>query len=602
MTGLTLSPPLPQPLADRREEVETPERVAIAYELADLGSRFSALLIDGAILAVTLILLLIGLVYLLPRVAGISVPLAGWTVAAYLLLNFAIIWGYFIYFEGFHDGRTPGKRRLRIRAVHDGGYPLTIRGAAVRNLLRLIDLQPFPSCLAGGIVMMLHPRTKRIGDLVAGTVVVRERLTPRLPEEEEAVAVASGTPRLRPAELAALTQYIARRDSLPEDARDRITATLLERLAPRFQDDERQDTLPGAEFLAAFHAEELARISAAGGGSSGSAQAAALARRQRPVWDEYRVLVERAQRRGLARLTESEVSRFAALYREVAADLARARTYGGSEALTYSLERWVGAGHNLLYRPVGRSWRTFRAWAAGGFPLLVRQRWRPIALAAALLYLPTLLTFTAVRLEPTRAMDLLPAGMIARAEDAPRREAAGGEYVDVPEVFMPVMAGGIIANNIQVTLLAFVGGILAGLGTILILIFNGVQLGAVMALFANHGASLQLWSFILPHGVIELTAICIAGGAGLWLGSGIVLPGRGRRRDVVVRRGREAVSLVAGVALLLVIAGLIEGFISPAQIPRALKLLLALTFALLLAFYLLAAGEDQSSPRRFTSR
>jgi len=119
-----------------------------------------------------------------------------------------------------------------------------------------------------------------------------------------------------------------------------------------------------------------------------------------------------------------------------------------------------------------------------------------------------------------------------------------------------------------------------------------VQLGAVAAVFANYGVNMQLWSFILPHGVIELTAICIAGGAGLWLGSALLLPGRITRREALVVRGREAVSLIGGTATMLVVAGMIEGFISPSDLPREVKLTLAALFALLLVAYLALAGRD----------
>jgi uncharacterized membrane protein SpoIIM required for sporulation len=167
----------------------------------------------------------------------------------------------------------------------------------------------------------------------------------------------------------------------------------------------------------------------------------------------------------------------------------------------------------------------------------------------------------------------------------------------VPEVFMPAMATSLISNNVQVTFLAFAGGILAGLGTAWILVLNGVMLGSVAAAFANQGQSLHLWTFVLPHGVIELTAICIAGGAGLWLGSAMLLPGRRTRREVLVTRGREAVSLIGGTAIMLLIAGMIEGFISPSQLPREVKLTLAAIFALAMVAYFVVAGRGTEHVR-----
>jgi uncharacterized membrane protein SpoIIM required for sporulation/uncharacterized RDD family membrane protein YckC len=579
-------------LVDRQVEVETPEHVAIGYELADLGSRFAALLIDGLILLSGSLVLWIGL----PLAAGL-VPLPAWVSAAgfaiVIILSFAWIWGYFFYFEGFRDGQTPGKKRMHIRAVHDGGYPLTARGAAVRNLLRLVDMQPGMTWVVGGLSMMLSARTKRLGDIAAGSVVVRERLGDPLPEET-AGAASMGPPRLSTEEFAWLARYAARRESLDPALRARIAAQQVDRIARHFPDDPRRHHMSPDGFLVVVQQEEAGRRAAAGlGGASGSAQAASLFRRQRKEWDLYRALLDRAQKRGMADLPEREVSRFAALYREVAADLARARTYGGSPELVYMLERAVGAGHNLLYRPASRSWALLKEWLAVGFPRLVRRRWLPIAVAAGLFYLPAVATYAAVRLKPDLSRQLVSAEMMSRAEEAAQKEAEGRGYVEVQQAMMPVMSTSIISNNVQVTFMAFAGGILAGLGTVLTLVFNGVSLGAASAVFANHGESLHLWTFVVGHGAIELTAICIAGGAGLWMGSAMLLPGRRTRREVLVERGGEAVSLIAGTTMMLVVAGSIEGFVSPSTLPREVKFTFAALVAAVLVMYLLLAGRGK---------
>ncbi|MGI9189338.1 MAG: stage II sporulation protein M [Longimicrobiaceae bacterium] len=585
----------PPALQGRRLEVETPEHVAIGYALADLGSRFAALLLDTLILALLMLAVLLGVPLLVSRVGTVPQTAAGWGTAVLLLVVFALVWGYFVFWEGLRDGQTPGKRAVGIRVVHDGGHPLTLRGAAVRNLLRVVDIQPIPSWLVGGVAILLHPRGQRLGDMAAGSLVVRESAAAELPEEAAEVAERTGPPQLAAQEFALLSRYASRRAGLAAEPRQRLARQVAAALADPLAADSRSRGMTPDRFLALLYQEESARRAMLGGGTP---QAAALVRGQRRRWSEYRALLALAGRRGLRRLPEAEVTRFAALYRETAADLARARTYGASDDLTYSLERWVGAGHNLLYRPAERSWRLLGAWLAIGFPRLVRRLWRPIALAAVFLYLPAVLAFAAVRAEPLRARSLLPAEMIARAETAPERGRAGGGYVDVPEVFMPVMASGIVANNVQVTFVAFAGGILAGIGTALILLLNGVHLGAAAALFANHGAALQLWTFVLPHGTIELTAICIAGGAGLWLGSALLAPGRRSRRDILVERGRDAVALIGGTTVLLLVAGSIEGFISPSPLPGSVKLLAAALFALLLLAYLLLPGSERDAELR----
>lgn len=574
----------------------------VGYTLADLGSRFAALVLDALLLTGLLLALLLLIPLAAERFLAVPAWLAAMGQAVGTLIAFAVVWGYFVYWEGLRDGQTPGKRALGIRVVHDGGYPVTLRGAVIRNLLRLIDIQPAPSWVVGGVAMLLHPQTKRVGDLAADTLVVRERATPVLPEEREPETTAAGPPRLSGEQMSALERYIARREGLRPEIRTRIAEQLWERLAESAAESAPSAASPvgaaGADArLVRLHAEERTRHHPSRG-STGTPQAAILVRQRRRAWDAYFDLLEQAQRRGLDHLPEDEVRRFGALYRGVAADLARARTYGGSPSLLYSLERGVGGGHNLLYRPAVRSGRQLRQWIAAGFPALVRRRWKPILLASALFYLPTLLTFAAVRLDPPRARELVPAEIIARAEEAEQRAAEGRGYVDVPPLAMPVMASSLIANNVQVTFAAFAGGVAAGVGTLVILVFNGVHLGSVAALFANLKQSMHLWSFVLPHGVIELTAICIAGGAGLWLGSALLMPGRRTRRDALIERGREAVLLIAGTTLLLVVAGVIEGFISPAPIPRPLKLTLAAVFALLLVAYLLLAGRGDKVTRR----
>lgn len=580
-------------LTDRHVEVETPEHVAVSYALAGPGSRFAAFLIDSAILIGVVLALLI--VFLLLAVSGLPVPLLPATLAILVLIIFAVVWGYFVFFEGFRDGQTPGKKRVGLRVVHEGGFPLSVRGAVIRNLLRIVDMQPLPSWAVGGAFIVLHPRAQRLGDMAAGTIVVRETRAATLPEEEGV----AGPPRMSDQEFDILREYALRREGLEREARARVAGKLVPHFGAYGADLPQArllDTRVPAQadmLLTVVYADESARRVASGGrAGSGSPAAAALLRRQRPRWARYDALLEQARRHRLSSLSQDDVSEFAALYREVASDLARARTYGASPEMLYTLERAVGAGHNVLYSPPVRSARRAWRWLAVGFPGLVRQRAFAVLLAGALLYGPALASFAAVAAVPARASLIVPAGMIARAEEGAARQERGEGYVDVPEIFMPLFSSGIIANNVQVTFFAFAGGIVLGLGTAAILLLNGVMLGGTAGLFHAQGLSLYLWSFVLPHGIIELTAICIAGGAGLLLGSAFLVPGRRTRRSALVRRGRDAASLLGGTVVLLVLAGLIEGFISPSALPSGTKLAFGALMAVVLAAYLLLAGRD----------
>ncbi len=165
----------------------------------------------------------------------------------------------------------------------------------------------------------------------------------------------------------------------------------------------------------------------------------------------------------------------------------------------------------------------------------------------------------------------MPNGMIARAEGGEYQRAAGRGYAEAPSPYLPFMASAIITNNVQVAFGAFALGITAGIGTVLVLVFNGLFFGAVLGLFANYHLAGWILTFVAGHGVLELTAIFIAGGAGLLVGRALVAPGDLARRDALVVHGRLAIRLVGAAACLLILAGLIEGFLSASGAPRFLS-------------------------------
>jgi uncharacterized membrane protein SpoIIM required for sporulation len=152
----------------------------------------------------------------------------------------------------------------------------------------------------------------------------------------------------------------------------------------------------------------------------------------------------------------------------------------------------------------------------------------------------------------------------------------------------PQASSAIMTNNLSVAFVTFAAGITAGIGTLYYLILNGFLLGVVAAACAARGMSLSLWSFVAPHGVFELPAIFIAGGAGLRLAQGLLFPGVLPRRDAIRTAGADAVRLVLGVVPVLVMAGVIEAFVSPTNLPAGLKFGLAGALLVLLAAYLFA--------------
>lgn len=154
----------------------------------------------------------------------------------------------------------------------------------------------------------------------------------------------------------------------------------------------------------------------------------------------------------------------------------------------------------------------------------------------------------------------------------------------------------IMTNNIQVTIYTFAFGAMFGVGTLFFLAYNGANFGAIIALVYNAGFGNDLLTFVAGHGVVELSCIFIAGGAGLLIGTALIMPGDLSRADALKTNGMEAVRLMLGVALLLVVAGIIEGFISPAAIDPRIKYSIAALTGLALYAYLIFAGREEVKP------
>ncbi|MCY3699221.1 MAG: stage II sporulation protein M [Gemmatimonadetes bacterium] len=571
----------------RRVSLETPEHVKLEYQLADLGSRAAALTLDLGIIVAAM--LLVALVF---RYTG------GLGQAVLYVVGFFAVWGYFLFFEAVWDGRTPGKRALGLRVLHDGGEPLSFQGSVLRNLIRIVDLQPLPTGMAGAASILVSRRAQRLGDLVAGTIVVRDTGGGEMFGDEARTDGRSGRPRLSVEQFSLVSGYVARRAGLEPDVRSRVAASVWEAVRPAVGPDGLGGLDPEAApdtRLVRLHDDEAPRHAARQGGAS--LQAAAMARERREAWAAYTDLVEKGRAGGLDRFSEAEVRAFGRLYRGVTADLARARTYGASPGLLEAVERWAGAGHNILYRAKGRAAVPLGRWIARELPRAVRRHHRPVLLAALLLFGPMLASYAAVRDRPARARAIMPAEMLARAESTARGDI-NASYIDVDGAARPALSSALMTNNVQVSFFAFAGGLLAGAGTVLILVLNGVMLGAGFGLYANNEVLGVILAFVFPHGVMELTAICLAGGAGLGLGSALLVPGRRTRREALRERGRAFLSLVGGSVLLLIVAGLVEGFYSPSGLPAVAKFAFGGATALLLSAYFGLAGRGSDDDPR----
>jgi uncharacterized membrane protein SpoIIM required for sporulation len=217
-----------------------------------------------------------------------------------------------------------------------------------------------------------------------------------------------------------------------------------------------------------------------------------------------------------------------------------------------------------------------------------------VLLAAGILFIPAGIAYKTLLDHPERARELMPPQMIDRVENAAIRAREGTGYVDIPEAERPVAASGIIANNVYITYSVFAYGITAGVGTVLVLLFNGVILGAFAGLYASTGEGAQLLAFVAPHGVLELSEIALSGGAGLHIAAALLLPGELTRKEALFMRGRRAITLVACATLMLLVAGTIEGLISPRQWPLQWKLWVSAATAVLFLVYATRGWREDS--------
>lgn len=560
-------------------ELDTPEHVVLDYELAGIGSRTLAVVVDMVLLGVLSAVVTLSMVF--------WGNFSSWVTALQVLLLYSMVWLYFALFEGLRRGQTPGKHMVGIRTIRESGHGITFADAATRHLLTPVDLFG----MIGLILIAVHPRAKRLGDLVAGTVVVRdlpvEVALPAAPEAEaEGDDADQGSPELPDEEFALIREFIGRAPALPRPVRNRFATQFANRLSSRFPGRPSDDFQFLQELFHRERARRRGKFGARGGGGRRSV-AERLVARKGSRWDAFDALAGRVARGGLDVLSAEELPDFAARYREVAADLARVRTYGADTTVTVRLERLVAAGHNALYRAERRNWMALWRFVVTDAPAAVVASWRTVALAAALFILPGLGGYALLREQPGLAPSLIADVMLERAEAGVTRGAAGEGYVEASASQRPVMATSIIANNVRVAVSCFASGIVVGIGSLLLLAMNGLQLGAVSGHFANLGVLPYLWTFVMGHGVLELFAIWVAGAAGFLLGRSVIVPGDYSRRDAVVLASRRALPMVGAAVVLLLIAGLIEGLISASTATLATRWLVSGGSALFLAAYLL---------------
>jgi uncharacterized membrane protein SpoIIM required for sporulation len=305
------------------------------------------------------------------------------------------------------------------------------------------------------------------------------------------------------------------------------------------------------------------------------------------AWQRLEGLLHLLDRMTLRRLHREEVRELGRIYRRTASDLAIARAESRDPRLINYLNSLVIRAHGRIYRSDAHGGRRIRDFFARDFPLAFRRTWRYTATAFGVFLLFSLIAFFGTRHDPDFSEF---AGISPFFRELVINNRTHW-WEDLNEANQ-IGSSQIFTNNIKVTFYAFALGAMFGIGTLYVLAFNGAMFGAILALTYRAGFGNDLLAFVVGHGVIELSCIFIAGGAGLLIGTALLMPGNLSRADAFKSRGMEAVRLIVGCVPLLVLAGIIEGFISPAPIHPAIKFAVGGVTGMALYSYLLLAGRE----------
>ena len=301
--------------------------------------------------------------------------------------------------------------------------------------------------------------------------------------------------------------------------------------------------------------------------------------KRKPHWNRLEGLLNLTMQGGLKSLARRDLQELSLLYRQTAADLASVREDPSSVHFTRYLNQLLIRAHNTIYSGQRTSVRKVFSFFLDVYPQVFRRNLPHFLLAVAIFLVGAGVGAVLTYQNPDFKVKLLGPEMVDAIE---HHRMWTHSIVGIK----PLATSAIMTNNISVGFTTFALGITAGLGTIYMMAFNGLLIGVVGMACRLSGMSLQLWSFVAPHGVLELPAIFIAGASGFRVAQGLLFPGFLPRSASLAQAGSEAVQLLLGTLPMLVVAGVLEGFVSPTGVPVAWKFTIAASLFVLLVCYL----------------
>jgi len=322
---------------------------------------------------------------------------------------------------------------------------------------------------------------------------------------------------------------------------------------------------------------------------------------ERPAWTELERLLDRLDRDPGYALTVEQAKHFHFLYQKVSADLARIATFSSEPGLRSYLESLVARAYGEIHETRERGRRfAFLTWFTRDFPRVFRKHWNAFLLSLAITIAGTALGGFAVALDPEAKEAIMP-GMFANHLGDPNKRVEEEEKATKDRLsgHYSTFAGYLMTHNIQVSIFTLALGMTFGIGTIVELFYNGIILGAVGIDYIMAGQTVFLLGWLMPHGVIEIPAILLAGQGGLMLGKALI--GWGDRNPLRLRMralGPDLMTLIGGVAVMLVWAGIIESFLSQHHkpvLPYAVKIAFGTLELIALVWFLGFSGRKEDA-------
>lgn len=546
-------------------KISLSEQVWLEFKTATFGSRSIAFMLDFLIRWTVFFLILILFAYISIPDLIISSFFNGLSssegkVKIFLIIFFFafVEFAYNIGFEVFNHGVTPGKKIMSLRVVDENGLPISLKTSFLRNLLTSVDILPGMGIVAF-MSMLLSKKSQRLGDLVAKTIVIHE-----LNHKNLDFMIESNWNKAQyqlPSKLySALENFNKRKRNFSKDAINKTETILKETVI---------EHLPKIDqnfFNDQNWTEELYINSRPTKENSSSKHDTILVSHEiKNEFLEFKNLLDIYENKP-SKFSANELQNLANNYHGICHRYAYLQTFYPDTSETQIASNLLLRARRLIY---GRRLSSYHESKGVKFIPRVQNSftkvWKHSVFSLLLASTSGILCALFIQIHPVLGWNFI-------NEETANLLQSGHLWTENIQGINHIASSEIMTNNIKVTFSAFALGVTGGIGTLVVLIFNGIHLGGIFSVLSQYDMAHRLLNFVVAHGFLELSVIFVAGGCGLYLGDAILKPGNETRKSALGKRGKEVVDLIIFNSICLVLAGFVEGYISPSELHFSLKL------------------------------